>query len=223
VIGPYDALPFDSGNDIQSYDPLPYDAGSDMQTYDPLPQDAGTDVKEVGPYDALPYDSGADDEPNVPDFVPPDASVDPQSIQGLAPERPARPEPEGLRRADRSIPSERWRDTGPRRARRSPDLPLFQPPVIALVATRLDDRVRVAIEGDGEPIGTRWQSDGAITGDGGAVEWIPASDDDQIRVAARTRGGVAIASLRAADLPEAEPILGVAGPDADSRPRRGRA
>jgi hypothetical protein len=39
-----------------------------------------------------------------------------------------------------------------------------------------------------------------VEGSGPEVLWAPADADDQIRVAVRTRGGVAIAALRARDL-----------------------
>jgi anaerobic magnesium-protoporphyrin IX monomethyl ester cyclase len=171
--GPYDALPYDTGTDMPSYDPLPPDTG----TYDPLPPDTGTDS---GPYDALPYDSGSDDVAN-----PTDAN--------LTPDR-------DWRRAQAPGTLERWRDTSPRRSMRSTDLPLYQPPVIALSAVREGDGVRVSIQGNPGPIGTRWQADGEIVGDGTTVQWTPSSGDDQIRVAVRTRGGIAIASLRLSDI-----------------------
>jgi hypothetical protein len=189
-IGPYDALPYDAGTDIPSYDPLPMDAGEEDGSgpYDPLPYDAG-DEDSMGPYDALPYDAG--DEPAVPDYVPADAALDPNLTDKAGPEQ---------RVAARPAPIERWRDTSPRRAKRSEDLPLYHPPVVALCAERQGDQIRVSLQGPTEPVGTRWQGDGAIEGDGTSVQWKPASDDDQIRVAVRTRGGIAVASLRVADV-----------------------
>jgi hypothetical protein len=43
----------------------------------------------------------------------------------------------------------------------------------------------------------RWEGDGTIRGRGRCVRWIPDSDSAQLRVAARTAGGVAVAALRA--------------------------
>ncbi len=187
IIGPYDALPYDSGIDVT----------------DPPPPDAGRDVyqQEIGPYDALPYDSGTDDEPNVPDFLPQDAALDLDRIDdGQGGEHPARNAAPATLTADGTQPIERWRDTSPRRAMRTTDLPFHQPPTIALSARREGGRIRVTIEGSNDPMGTRWLADGDVVGDGTSVEWVPASDDGLIRVAVRTRGGVAIASLRVADV-----------------------
>jgi hypothetical protein len=203
AMGPYDALPYDAGTDMQTYDPLPQDSGTDMQSSDPLPQDAGMDADSNGPYDALPYDTGVDDEPAVPDFVPSDASLDlgklRRNTHDVGEPSPLRA-PE-VRRAELAQLLEKWRDTSPRRARRSDDLPLYQPPTVALSARRDGHRIRVTIDGDNGAVGTRWQADGEVIGDGTSVEWIPGSSDDQIRVAVRTRGGIAVASLRMADLP----------------------
>ncbi len=182
------------------YDALPYDAGVDEpQVTDPLPPDAGTD-DAIGPYDALPYDSGMEDEPAVPDYVPPDASLEPDHQS--QPEGRGAQEQEPLRVAQAAIPPERWVDTSPKRALRSTDLPLYRPPIIALHARRSGHDVRVSIRGSDEPMGIRWQADGDIAGEGTSVRWKPLTERDQIRVAVRTRGGVAIASLRLADVAE---------------------
>jgi anaerobic magnesium-protoporphyrin IX monomethyl ester cyclase len=95
---------------------------------------------------------------------------------------------------------EHWRDTSPRRTARSSDLPLFYPPAVSLQACVEADGVRVHLECDACAAGLRWESDGRIEGEGRDVLWYPASDEDQIRVAVRTAGGVAISTLRACTL-----------------------
>jgi anaerobic magnesium-protoporphyrin IX monomethyl ester cyclase len=176
------------------YDALPYDAGIDEpQAPDPLPPDGR-------PYDPLPYDSGMEDEPAVPDYVPQDASLDvgqhamPEPMTGHPADMP------GASAVAQAAPTERWVDTSPKRALRTRDLPLYQPPVISLHAVRTADGARVSIRGSHEPMGIRWEADGEIDGQDRTVAWRPSSDQDQIRVAVRTKGGVAIASLRWQDL-----------------------
>jgi len=96
-----------------------------------------------------------------------------------------------------------WRDSGPRRLVRSNDLALFDPPNIQLKAKAEGGRFRVQVQSDESTLSYRWQSDGEIEGEGHKVYWSPANEDDALCVAARGQGGVAIATLRAADLPHA--------------------
>ena len=72
-----------------------------------------------------------------------------------------------------------------------------RPPQPRLSAKRDGELVRVSIEDVREPFGTRWEADGVIDGDGPEVAWAPASQTDQLRVAVRTRGGVAVVTVRA--------------------------
>jgi len=93
---------------------------------------------------------------------------------------------------------DQWRDTMPRNALRTDDLPLTDPPRPRLVAERgADQLVRVVVDGVSAPFTARWESDGTIEGDGPEVAWRPASGFDQLRVAVRTRGGVAVVTVRA--------------------------
>ncbi|MBW2732963.1 MAG: hypothetical protein JRH20_11275, partial [Deltaproteobacteria bacterium] len=90
-------------------------------------------------------------------------------------------------------------DTAPRRAQRSQDLPLFEPPQPRLRsgASAEGGGIAVTLEGIDEPASLRWESDGVVEGEGMEVCWFPESESDQLRVAVRTQGGVAIVTLRA--------------------------
>jgi hypothetical protein len=90
-----------------------------------------------------------------------------------------------------------WRDTGPRRVARSRDLPLFEPPEISLVGQRSEEGWDVALYGGPADMTVRWSSEeGSVAGAGRRVLWCPASPDDQLAVAVRTEGGVAVATFR---------------------------
>ena len=193
-----DPLPPDAGRDGLVADPPPADAGRDAWVVDPPPADAGLDAWVVDPVppdaarpdmmvvDPPPPDAGRPDF-LVADPLPPDAgmgpggSLDPPSVE---PERPI----------------DQWRDTAPRRAARDPKLPLYAPPEVRLSASTDGERLRVALIGGPVAVSTRWESDGVIEGEGRAVVWTPAADDDQLRVAVRSRGGVAVVAVRARDL-----------------------
>lgn len=92
---------------------------------------------------------------------------------------------------------ENWRDSGPRRFMRSGELALSDPPAIRLRAVAEACRVRVEVQSDQEALTYRWESEGSIEGTGSQVYWTPANQDDALCVAARGRGGVAVAMLRA--------------------------
>jgi hypothetical protein len=96
-----------------------------------------------------------------------------------------------------------WRDSGPRRLVRSTDVALFDPPNIHLRAKAEGRRIRVQAQSDENTLTYRWQSDGQIEGEGQKVYWTPANEDDALCVVARGQGGVAIATLRATNLPHA--------------------
>ena len=155
-------------------DPVPGDGGQDWFVADPVPVDSGYDAKKDGAVDA-----GSDADATVVDPPPPDAGV-------------------GLLEEGR--PTDHWRDTAPRRAARTDDLPLFEPPDVRLSAVQTEDGVRVTLLGGPASIGTRWCAEGAIDGDGREVLWRPSGDDDQVEVAVRSRGGVSVVALRARDV-----------------------
>jgi hypothetical protein len=60
--------------------------------------------------------------------------------------------------------------------------------------------VQVTLVGGPEAVSLRWQCAGRIEGEGRDVLWEPASEDDQISVGVRSRGGVAVVSLRQREL-----------------------
>jgi anaerobic magnesium-protoporphyrin IX monomethyl ester cyclase len=163
---------FAQGCGSTTVDPVPSDAGQDWSVSDPVPQDAGID--------AQPNDAGSDADATVVDPPPPDAGV-------------------GLLDDDRR-PTDHWRDTAPRRAVRSDDVPLFDPPDVRLSAVREGDAVRVTLVGGPAAIGTRWQAEGDIDGDGREVVWRPSSDADLLSVAVRGRGGVSVVSIRTCEV-----------------------
>ncbi len=123
-------------------------------------------------------------------------------VSGLGAEDPP-PAPGGIEppsaelSVDRRTTLEHWADTSPRRAIRTQDLPLWDPPGIRLESRTDGDAVRVRLCGERQNMSLRWESNGDVEGDGREVTWRPASSDDQLRVAVRTRGGVAITALRA--------------------------
>ena len=55
----------------------------------------------------------------------------------------------------------------------------------------------VSLEGASVPVSTRWEADGELDGAGLAIRWRPEGPTDRVRVAIRSRGGVAVLSLRA--------------------------
>ncbi len=171
----YDALPYDAGADVPDatvVDALPYDAGTDADAAvpDPLPYDAGTDAADAAP------------DTTVVDQAPPDGGVDGGSARNDTPA------------------ADHWRDTSPRRAQRTRDLPLYAPPTFTLASERDGERVRVRMEGAPENVTTRWEASGQVIGSGREVEWVPDSEDDQIRLAVRSTGGIAVVSLRVSEV-----------------------
>jgi radical SAM superfamily enzyme YgiQ (UPF0313 family) len=164
------------------------DVKEDPTVYDALPPDAGKDVSEDPTvYDALPPDAGADasEDSTVVDMAPPDGGLDASDGGSAKNDVPA---------------ADHWRDTAPRRAQRTDDLPLYDPPSFTLTAKRSGDRVLVRIDGGPENVTTRWEASGPVIGVGREVEWLPDSEDDQIRLAVRARGGIAVVSLRVSEV-----------------------
>jgi hypothetical protein len=145
--------------------------------------------------DPLPFTGG-----RSPDGSTASATATPGSATG---ERPPVVDPAP---PDRASPGRelagQWRDTAPRHVTRSRDLPLFDPPVVKLEGSVEGDSVEVAIQSDDPDLTLRWESEGSVDGDGRKVCWQPVSSDDALSVAVRGPGGIAVASLRARDLPE---------------------
>lgn len=129
-----------------------------------------------------------DDAPGPDAGMPPDAGPD----DGASPQ--ARNE---------SPPAEAvgsWRASGPRRSRRSPDLPLFDPPAVSLHGVRDGDVIHLRLDCPVRAISTRWEGDGEVDGDGREARWVPGNDTDQVRVGVRSAGGVVVATLRAREV-----------------------
>ena len=167
----------------------PADGSTDGQGYD------GTVV------DALPPDAGRDAyDGTVVDALPPDAGVDGDGSDGVV--DPPPPDAGAEARLERRLPIiDQWRDTSPRRAVRSRDLPLFDPPEVKLRAAHDGDTVVARLEGGPDAVGIRWEGEGTIEGEGRVVRWRPSSADDTLRVAVRAKGGLAVVSLRARAVP----------------------
>jgi hypothetical protein len=100
---------------------------------------------------------------------------------------------------------DQWFDTSPKETERTADLPLFDPPRFALQAERENGLVRVRLTGGTCDVTTRWEADGEVFGRGTEVSWRPHADTDRIRVAVRSRGGVSIFSMCAAEATKLTP------------------
>lgn len=111
-------------------------------------------------------------------------------------ELPAPPRSDDVAKEPRKLRLiDQWFDTSPKTTVRTVDLPLFDPPRFKLVARREGEVVRVSLEGASVPVSTRWEADGVLEGAGLSVRWHPGSPKDRVRVAIRSRGGVAVLSL----------------------------
>jgi hypothetical protein len=210
----YDPLPGDTGLEVIWADPPPRDSGMEMPWADPVPTDSGTVVlidagedviaPDPPPRDAgvevVPADTGTDAEQadtgrdtgrDIPWADPPPRDA---GLKSVEPPHAQAPVPTDGRPA--VALAGQWRDTATRRAQRSPDLPLWCPPDLALTSSREGDVVRVCLVGSPEPLSTRWQAEGTIEGEGREVCWRPASPQDLLCVAVRSRGGVALLELR---------------------------
>lgn len=169
-------------------DPVPPDGGQGGEggmVVDPLPPDAG-----MGGFGGAGGQGG--EGGMVVDPVPPDAGSDGgMGALEIEMERdPSAPKTK-LRLIDQ------WFDTSPKATVRTVDLPLFDPPRLKLSARRVEDRIYVKLEGAHVPVSTRWEADGTVAFDGLEAEWQPNGPTDRVRVAIRSRGGVAVLSLRA--------------------------
>ncbi|MBW2254187.1 MAG: hypothetical protein JRI25_06255, partial [Deltaproteobacteria bacterium] len=185
---------------------------------DPVPPPILEPIPEVGPIgDPVPPPP-----PQVVDPVPPPPQVVdplpapppigdpvpfPQPVGDPVPPPPPNPPPTGDDDGGTDAGAalgpaliDQWRDTAPRHTARSADLPLCDPPRVELVAVRRGERIHLALEGGPDALRTRWEAHGALVGAGREVIWTPASPSDQVRVAVRTHGGVAVLSQRAANV-----------------------
>jgi radical SAM superfamily enzyme YgiQ (UPF0313 family) len=186
-----DPVPGDAGKlDHQVSDPPPQDQGVEVMISDPPPPDQGVDVMISDP---LPQDQGV--EVMISDPPPPDAGKKKDIIIVDPP-----PPDQGV--GDASSMLDQMRDTGPRRAVRSDDLPLFDPPGVNLLASRTADGIRVTIACDADPVTCRLETDGRLEQlvEGQVILWRPESAMDQLRVGIRSEGGVTIKALRAKDV-----------------------
>jgi radical SAM superfamily enzyme YgiQ (UPF0313 family) len=204
----------ETGNDRMPIDPLPpdagLDAGNDSVVADPPPPDAALDAGSDGVVvDPPPPDAALDagDDSVVVDPPPPDAALDAwadppppdQALDGgvgaLTPDEAA---PARLRLIDQ------WVDTAPKRAVRSDDLPLYDPPDVKLSVRRVGDVIHAELVGAPPGATTRWEATGAVESDGHSARWTPDPSDDALRVAVRSKGGIAVVSVRARSVPDAE-------------------
>ena len=168
-------------------------AGDSGSTLDAGGRDAGVDAGFV--VDPPPPDAGLTDAGEDSGFVVDPPPADPGMSMLEADDDAAYAENGTLKRRLRLV--DQWRDSSPQQTLRTTDLALADPPVPRLAAKREGSVVRVSIDGVGVPFSTRWEAEGELRGDGPLVEWVPADDEDQLRVAVRTRGGVAVVSIRA--------------------------
>lgn len=160
-------------------------SGEGGMVVDPLPPDGG--------FGGMGGAGGAGEGGMVVDPPPPDAGMGGMGANEV--ERDDRlasiKEPQRkLRLIDQ------WFDTSPKTAVRTVDLPLFEPPRPTLSARKDGDLVRVSLDVMGVPASTRWEAEGDVIGSGLSVSWRPSGACDRLRVAVRTRGGVAVVSLR---------------------------
>jgi hypothetical protein len=179
-----DPPPFDSGMDTMVVDPPPVDSGMDSMVVDPPPFDSGMDADAADGASDAAEDS---DTGMVVDPPPPDGSMsafDEDSVETPATDGPR------LRIIDQ------WRDSSPKMAERSRDVGLWGPPTVRLVvAEQTDDGLKVRIEGGPAAVSARWESEGVVEGEGRSVLWRPRDEDDRLRVAVRSEGGVAVVSI----------------------------
>jgi len=182
-----DPLPEDGGveADVMVSDPPPWDAGVD-HVDDPLPEDASVDADAMVS-DPPPWDAGVD---HVDDPLPEDAGFEDQVSDPPPPDA-------GFYK---SKASDHWTETSPKRALRSRDLPLFEPPHVKLTGRRTGEGIVVRVVGGADAMTLRWEGDGIIEGEGREVLWRPGSGSDQLRLGTRTVGGVAVVTLRACDV-----------------------
>lgn len=211
---PVDPPPPPGTGNVLVVDPVPgpYDSGPTVMPPDPVPPPMVVDPPPPPMVmDPVPMPPDPVPSPRPPRWRDAGTPRNPpqQTTPGLPPRSqrhmPMDPLPAPMRKpvgstADQRLPLlvDQWRDTTPGNVERSDDLPLASPPEISLETSRDGEIVRVILRGASVDVaGVRWQADGSIEGEGTDVRWRPSSGDDALRVAVRTRGGVAIASVRA--------------------------
>ncbi|MCK6545547.1 B12-binding domain-containing radical SAM protein [Myxococcota bacterium] len=194
------------GMDVVVVDPPPPDAA--ILDADVLDADSGDGppIVDPPPPDAAILDADAPDVPPIVDPPPPDAAILDADAPDVPPIVDPAPEDASVRDAmgllDRSAAPtrlaviDRWTDSAPRRASRSRELALWDPPELVLEATRDGATIVVDVK-TSALVSLKAEARGGIDGDGPTYRWTPADADDRLRVAARSRGGVAIASLGA--------------------------
>lgn len=157
--------------------------------HDPVPADR---PPLVMPPDPLP-------PPRPPQPPPPDPVPRPNPVPVDPPPPPPPPvaDPLPSPKHGKLAVIDQWRDTSVRGARRSEDMPLFAPPQVSLEARRVGPAVQVRLLGGEDAMSIRWEGVEGTTLETREVSWTPTGPFDQLRVAVRTRGGVAITSLRA--------------------------
>ncbi|WP_428266406.1 B12-binding domain-containing radical SAM protein [Haliangium sp.] len=98
---------------------------------------------------------------------------------------------------------DQWTDTSPKRAMRTGDLPLHQPPRVTLAVERESGRILVRLRGADAVTAAEWSADGTIdvADDGHAATWTPRDDGDRLSVAVRAPGGVTVLAMGASERP----------------------
>ena len=190
-----DPAPGDGGVGAGVVDPPPPDGGTGGFVADPPPPDGGVGgdagsggvggaggAGGAGGMGGMPADPPPWDSP-----VPAPAKVPAKAKTGAV----AAPGGGG-----RLALVDQWRDSASVSVRTA-DLPLHAPPKPLLRLERDGDGYLVTLEGVGVTASTRWQAEGPVVGEGRSVHWRPLGPGDRIRVAVRSRGGVAVVSEKA--------------------------
>ncbi len=175
-------------------DPVPSDPQPELLPPDPPPPDWQPPAPDTRRRPPPPHDP----VPPPPDPVPPPPDPVPRPLPPQVVDPLPSPAPKGLSVIDQ------WRDTSVRDVMRTTDLPLADPPSIRLSGRWTSEAIEVRLAGARGPLTLRWQTEGAVAGDlddpAAVLAWTPAGDDDQLTVAVRTKGGVAITSLRVTEV-----------------------
>jgi len=145
------------------------------------------------PPDPLPRPMPPVDPPPPPRPIPP---LPPDPLPPPMP-RPPVVDPLPSPKSAKLVVIDQWRDTSAPGARRSTDMPFHRPPSISLDARRDGGRVIVRLVGGDDAMSIRWEGAEGPSDEQREVTWMPSSPFDQLRVAVRTEGGVAITSVRA--------------------------
>jgi radical SAM superfamily enzyme YgiQ (UPF0313 family) len=187
------ATTFAACGDGTVVDPVPQDDdGVGGMVVDPPPPDGGGGVGGVGGSGGMGGNAGGEGG-MVVDPPPPDGGGGVGGVGGMGALFDG-----ANKRKLRLI--DQWFDTSAKKAPRTTDLPLFAPPKPRLVAKRDGGHIEVRVEAMGVPMSTRWEADGSLDSDGTRACWTPAGDKDRVRVAIRSRGGIAVLSLGVSDV-----------------------